>query len=851
MNVIKEENELKAEKAGARTGALRVRTRVALAGVLMVVTAGMLLWACFTFGGAGRGESTAARMSSEFLFHGATFSRDEIIRMEAAFAAAGLKDYRISEGKVEIPAARRDQYILALQKHEALPREEAFSQEPGGKSLLPPTGKELEHQRTLAKQHSLARQIEKFRGIESAQVTLDFQQKMNGLAQTRTATASVVVRSRPGVDLLETDIQAIRGVVAGSVADLHPENLVVVDTRVNRCWQGCEDAPAGMRNAETKKSVIRENLVDSGSGNGRDGGGNPTYASQKIQTLDDVTLYVLQRGQRNGSGGQAVQVLPASYTKTEEKTPAPELPFSFSEMSLCADGTHLPPLEINTDAEKVGTQKKVAAVPAQPPVEISEARPKHVDEHADHAAPGNLHLYEAGIGVLIFAVTGFLAAIFGNMFSRKKEPADEKTLTEETITEETVTDTVTQCETPHVPACETPHVSDEARESESEYAESQGHVQKKELPEDVPHRRSEMKTASATPPGPSPEAVTAAEEKPSPVRETSEKTYENEEFRRISETLFGQSQAGNTQGVRENHAADVTLHPADMTPSATEISHESPRESAREERKHTSRKSLRDLKTSPPEYVADVLKTERPQVTALVLRHVDETQREAVLRQFSPEAREEIRGRMAECGWADEDILNDVLDSVAARVYAMMPAQKKSASAVAVKRTEAQPAGPFSLETPQKVMVSGPVKIFMEDEYREEILAGCTGVARDDKKTSETRRMPEMPRFSLPAGMTYDDAACFHDDALRTILQEAEPEMAMYGFMSACPRLQERFLNVMPASYASGIKACMKEMAPMRVCDLEESRRRMVTLIQKLATEGKIEIPAELYKKAA
>lgn len=803
----------KTDKPATFWQTLSGRSRVALVTVLTVVTVCMVIWACSCFMGNGAdGGGVMAGASSEFLFHGATFSRDEIIRMEAAFAAGGLKDYRVSDGKVEIPVARRDQYIMALQKNDALPHGENAPAEAATKGILPPTGKELEHQRTLAKQHSLARQIEKFRGIESAQVTLDFQQKMTGLAQTRTATASVVVRSRPGVELQEMDIQAIRGVVAGSVADLKAENLVVVDSRVNRCWEW----------TRAEKPAFRENAQEN-SGDDARRQGRHTYASWKIRTLDDATFYVLKNGRRGGSG-QDVQVLPVSYTSYEaEKTPEKiaEPGFPVAEPVLTELPFFLTDDNLNENpGEKIAENSPVLAK-TEPTGESAEKTAESPANTEKSVSSGGINLYEAGIGVLIFAVAGFLAAVMGNVFSRGKKAGTEEAVSEESI------------------SCEAETETEPKTEAETQPVECAEPEEMRETPLAV------MKVTACE------EAALVMEVAPvteTPVMavKTEEKTVENDEIRLLSETLFWIPEEKKEK--TERNAEEY--HPAAHLPHASGGGWKPGCHSGHEKTAApvmpaqpvpAPRKSLRDLKSAPAEYVAEVLSGEREQVAALVMRHVDDSQREAVLAHFPPETQREIRGRLAECGWADEEILNEVLDSVAARVYALMPAGR--------------PVKPFSLEREAEPAASEPVKIFLEDEYRDAILAGCASVEKRDEPVMadlpQTLRMPETPQFTLPAGMTYDDVADFPEAALRTILQEADPETAMYGFVSACPRLKERFLSVMPPRYAVEIKACMKEMAPMRVCDLEESRRRMMTVISDLAATGKIEIPAQASRKAA
>jgi flagellar M-ring protein FliF len=82
---------------------------------------------------------------------------------------------------------------------------------------------------TRALQGELARTISSLAPVESTRVHLALPEKRLLKSQQKNATASVIVTLRPGKSLDKQQVQGIIHLVAGSVTDLEPENVKVID----------------------------------------------------------------------------------------------------------------------------------------------------------------------------------------------------------------------------------------------------------------------------------------------------------------------------------------------------------------------------------------------------------------------------------------------------------------------------------------------------------------------------------------------------------------------------------------------------------------------------------------------
>lgn len=177
----------------------------------------------------------------EYLLGGQHFSPPEIDAMLAAFAKKNLNGYETEGSRIRIPRSQKNQYVAALADANALPNHPWSPTNEAEKAGSPFESREQrEHRNKVAKQKELSLIVSMMNGIESAVVLYDTEVKF-GLNKERLTKATVSVKPRGSEALKEEQVQAIRRLVAGSVADLPPERVTVADLNGAKTYSGNTD----------------------------------------------------------------------------------------------------------------------------------------------------------------------------------------------------------------------------------------------------------------------------------------------------------------------------------------------------------------------------------------------------------------------------------------------------------------------------------------------------------------------------------------------------------------------------------------------------------------------------------
>jgi hypothetical protein len=172
------------------------------------------------------------------LLSGSVLPSSELAIMEAAFDRVQLTDYRTEGGRVYVPRSRQSAYMRALVDAEALPREFGGSLRRALANNSPWQSKAVQAELLrVATQDELSLVLCSMPGIERAAVLYDVEQQ-SGLAGGTVKTASVSIRTQPDSELDPARVQAIRIMVAASIAGLSPDRVAVTDLRNGRVFAG-------------------------------------------------------------------------------------------------------------------------------------------------------------------------------------------------------------------------------------------------------------------------------------------------------------------------------------------------------------------------------------------------------------------------------------------------------------------------------------------------------------------------------------------------------------------------------------------------------------------------------------
>ena len=176
------------------------------------------------------------------LLPGTVLPSSELAIVEAAFDRAQLTGHRTEDGRVWVPRPRQSAYMRALVDAEALPREFGSSLRRALESNSPWQSRAAQEELLrVAVQEELAHVICSMPGIERAAVLYDVDERAafdGTLGGGPARTASVNVRTQPDVELEPSRVQAIRVLVAASIAGLEPERVAVTDLRSGRVHAG-------------------------------------------------------------------------------------------------------------------------------------------------------------------------------------------------------------------------------------------------------------------------------------------------------------------------------------------------------------------------------------------------------------------------------------------------------------------------------------------------------------------------------------------------------------------------------------------------------------------------------------
>ncbi len=154
--------------------------------------------------------------------------------------------YRLTEtdGSVEVPSDKLHiaRYKLAAQ---GLPRgDKPAADDAGPRFGVSPFQEQLGYQRGL--EASLARSVESIEAIESARVHLALPKQSAFLREQVPPAASVLLKLKPGAQLDNEGVEALRQIVAGSVPGMRPAQVSIVDQHGALLAAGLTEAYRGL-----------------------------------------------------------------------------------------------------------------------------------------------------------------------------------------------------------------------------------------------------------------------------------------------------------------------------------------------------------------------------------------------------------------------------------------------------------------------------------------------------------------------------------------------------------------------------------------------------------------------------
>ncbi len=209
-----------------------------------------------------------------------------------------------------------------------------------------------------------------------------------------------------------------------------------------------------------------------------------------------------------------------------------------------------------------------------------------------------------------------------------------------------------------------------------------------------------------------------------------------------------------------------------------------------------------------PQQLADFIVNEHPQTIALILAHMEPTSAAETLSFFSDELRSEVTIRMANLG--------EISPSVVKRVSAVLENKLESL-------------------TSYKVEVGGP-RAVAEILNRLGQKAAKTTISFIEQADEQLASTIKDMMFTFEDIMKLDSAG------IREILKVADKKDLMIALKGSGEELRNKFLENMSQRAQEAFLEEMSFLGPVRVKDVEETQRRIVEEVQKLAEQGVLQI---------
>ena len=209
-----------------------------------------------------------------------------------------------------------------------------------------------------------------------------------------------------------------------------------------------------------------------------------------------------------------------------------------------------------------------------------------------------------------------------------------------------------------------------------------------------------------------------------------------------------------------------------------------------------------------PQQLADFIINEHPQTVALILAHMEPTSAAETLSFFTDELRSEVTIRMANLG--------EISPSVVKRVSAVLENKLESL-------------------TSYKVEVGGPRAVA-------EIL-NRLGQKASKSTISFIEQADEQLASTIKDMMfTFEDISKLNATGIREILKVADKKDLMIALKGSGEDLKNKFLGSMSQRAQDAFLEEMSFLGAVRVKDVEESQRKIVEEVQKLAEQGVLQI---------
>ena len=213
------------------------------------------------------------------------------------------------------------------------------------------------------------------------------------------------------------------------------------------------------------------------------------------------------------------------------------------------------------------------------------------------------------------------------------------------------------------------------------------------------------------------------------------------------------------------------------------------------------------LKVMDPKTVADVIRDEHPQIIATILAHLSAQQGADVLEHLSDEQQNKVTLRLARLEEVPETALQE-LDAIVER-------QAQEATALKTAKLGG-------------VRAAADILNLLDPEIESRILEAIR---------EEDDALGEQIQDSL---FIFENLLTLDDRGMQTILREVQSDTLSKALKGADVAIQEKIFSNMSKRASELLRDDMNAQGPIRLADVEEAQKEILTVAQRLAEEGQI-----------
>jgi len=163
------------------------------------------------------------------LLTGARLKNVDLQRMQLAFGQSGLSDFAIENGKLLVPRHKHAQYLKAAADHDAVPHELMHSDSMTAdvsNPFLSRTQQEKIDQTN--KKTQIRNMIQRLPFVDQAWFEMDKSQDGSAFVAAK-RSAVISIQAPEGTCLTDRHVATVKQMIGGAVADISPEQIVVID----------------------------------------------------------------------------------------------------------------------------------------------------------------------------------------------------------------------------------------------------------------------------------------------------------------------------------------------------------------------------------------------------------------------------------------------------------------------------------------------------------------------------------------------------------------------------------------------------------------------------------------------